>query len=119
MGKTPAFPCAEYLPNGVLEIDIVHGSCDARAARVSLGWKGKTNCISNLQQRAEGARGTRAPLPQAGDTGDTQPASLSLLMPIVVFAGDQSGIWGFSSHSSAGLQMFKGLEGVLVFAFPP
>lgn len=115
---SPRMPrrCAEYLPNGVLEIDIVHGSRDARAAGVSLGWKGKTNCISNLHQRAEGARGTRAPLPQAGDTGDTQPASFYLLMPI---SGDKSGIWGFSSPSSVGLQMFEGLEGVLVFAFPP
>lgn len=65
MGKTPAFPCAcpaggEYLPNGVLKIDIIHGSCDARAAGVSLGWKGKTNCISNVL-RVRGARGLLCP----------------------------------------------------------
>lgn len=103
----------------MLKIDIVHGSRDARAAGVSLGWKGKTNCISNLQQRAEAARGTRAPLPQAGDTGGTQPASLPLLKPVAAFAEDQSGVWGFSTHGSTGLQMFEGLEGVLGFAFLP
>lgn len=105
-GKNPCVPqrmprrCAEYLPNGVLKIDIIHGSCDARTAGVSLGWKGKTNLISNLQKRAEGARGTRAALPQAGDTSDTQPTSLSLLMPIAVFAGTRVG-FGVSPPTAA------------------
>lgn len=103
----------------MLKIDVIHGSCDARAAGVSLGWKGETNCISNCSNvlRVRGPRGLLCPRLVTPVTPSQHP--FSLLMPIAALAVDQSEIWGFSTHGGTGLQVFKGLEGVLGFAFLP
>ena len=96
----------------MLKIDIIHGSRDARAAGVSLGWKGKTNCISNLQQHAERAKGMHASLPHgrylgAGDTGET-PAAVPFpaRAHLLGLQGTRAGSEVSPPHSSVGLQMF-------------
>lgn len=118
-GKKP-HPCpprmpdwrAEYLPNGMLKIDIIHGSRDARAASMSLSWEGKTKCISYLQQHSEHARGMGASLPQgcclrAGGTRET-PASVpfSACALLLRLQGMRAGFEVSPPGSSVGLQVF-------------
>lgn len=96
----------------MLKIDIIHGSRDAWAAGVSLGWKGKTNCISNLQQHAERAKSVDAPLPRgrclgAGGTGESLASvPLPACAHLPRLQGTRVGFGVSPPHSRGGSQMF-------------
>lgn len=82
---------------------VTHG----QPACLSAGKEKQTpSATCSNQLRVPGARGF--PCPQAGDTGDTQPASLSLLMPIAVLAG--TGNVGFGAFPPTAARVCRCLK---------